>query len=71
MLYTKICCSIYVSHFCIGAEEMLAERSTDHDSETESNNSHDQSISEDDYIIGQISTDDSNENGGSDGEHKQ
>ena len=64
MLYTKICFSIYVSHFCIGAEEMLAECSTDHNSETESNNSHDQSISEDDYIIGQISTDDSNENGG-------
>ncbi len=48
---------------------MLAEGSTDHESETESDSSHGQSISEDDYIIGQISTDDNNENGGSDDIH--
>lgn len=48
---------------------MLAERSTDHDSEIESNSSCDQSISGDDDATGQISTDNSNEDGRSDGEN--
>ncbi|CAB4001343.1 Hypothetical predicted protein, partial [Paramuricea clavata] len=51
------------------AEGMLAERSTDHNSEIESNSSCDQSISGDDDATGQISTDNSNEDGRSDGEN--